>query len=271
MVSLVLVGLRLGGSAVRNWVNMKDEPKAALERYLTLAEEVENVERAAALALNATADPHLYSFGELLASPKLDALKGTKFQSSHDLLRLFAYENFSVYAKNKSAYPPLSPSHERKLKLLSVASLAHQANSVSYDSIRTCLQVTSIREVEDAVLDAIYAGLLRARLDQRTQSVEVLAASGRDVPPGAGIPDMLALLEEWANSAGSVVSSIDAIVGSMQGAAANAARERTAVESEIAAVRTSLFGSSAQGSTGREQSPRAADRTTGVGSVRFDR
>lgn len=222
---------------------MKDEASVALERYLKIAEEVESPQDTATLILSATGDPNLHVFGELLDSPKVASLEGTTFQSFIDLLRLFAYNSFGDYAKNKSKYPTITPTHERKLRRLSVVSLANQASSVSYDAIRNCLHVSSIREVEDAVLDAVYAGLLRARLDQRAESVEVLSATGRDVPPQTGIPEMLAVLERWSDSAQSTVArSIDSTVGSIQGASANASRERASVEKDIAAARISVLG-----------------------------
>jgi len=222
---------------------MKDEASVALERYLKLAEEVTSPQDTATLILSATGDPNLHVFGELLDSPKVASLEGTTFQSFIDLLRLFAYNSFADYANNKSKYPTITPAHERKLRRLSVVSLANQASSVSYDSIRNCLRVSSVREVEDAVLDAVYAGLLRARLDQRAESVEVLSAAGRDLPPQTGIPEMLTLLERWSDCAQNTVSRIiDTTVGSIQSASANAARERISVEKDIAAVRISVLG-----------------------------
>ncbi len=237
---------------------MKDDATIALEKFIKLANDATSLEDAASLVSAATGDPNLHVFGELLCAPKVAALDGTKYQSSYDMLRLFAYHSFADYATNKSHYPTLSIAHERKLRRLSVASLANQTSSISYDSIRKCLHVESVRDVENAVLDAIYAGLLRARLDQRAQAVQVLSATGRDVPPRSGIPDMLALLSRWVDSSRETVASIDSVIGSVQGATANAARERSAVDSDVQAARLAILGTSADGdlAAGREISRR---------------
>lgn len=235
---------------------MKNDATIALEKFVKLADTATNLEDAASLVSAATGDPNLHVFGELLSAPKVAALDGTKYQSSYDMLRLFAYHSFADYATNKSRYPALTAAHERKLRRLSVVSLANQTSSISYDSIRKCLHVESVRDVEDAVLDAVYAGLLRARLDQRAQSVLVLSATGRDIPPRSGIPDMLALLSRWVDSSRETVTSIDTIIGSVQGATANAARERAAVDHDIRAARTSILGSSAYGGSSARDFPR---------------
>lgn len=235
---------------------MKDDATIALEKFIKLADSATNLEDAVSLVAAATGDPNLHVFGELLCAPKVAALNGTEFQSSYDMLRLFAYHSFADYANNKSRYPPLSAAHERKLRRLSVVSLANQTSSISYDSIRKCLHLDSVRDVENAVLDAIYAGLLRVRLDQRAQSVQVLSATGRDVPLHSGIPDMLALLSRWVDSSRETVSSIDTIIGSVQGATTNAARERSAVDHDVQAARLAVLGTSAEGDSAAREFPR---------------
>lgn len=230
---------------------MKDEGVQALEKYLSLASSLRTPEEAASLILSATGDPSLHVFAELLTAPNLAALQNTIHHSSFDLLHLFAYQTYSDYADNKSRYPALSPLHERKLRRLSVITLAGRASTLSYDTLRRCLRLSSVRDVEDAVLDAIYAGLLRARLDPRLQTVEVLAAAGRDVPSRAGVADMHALLSNWAGSARDVVAAIDNTVAAMQSKTNDAKRERTAANASVEAARDGAVVPVASGAPAR--------------------
>ena len=43
------------------------------------------------------------------------------------------------------------------------------------------LEVSDVRRLEDLLIETIYAGLLRCKLDQRARTVRVLETTGRDV------------------------------------------------------------------------------------------
>jgi COP9 signalosome complex subunit 7 len=54
----------------------------------------------------------------------------------------------------------------------------------------------SIRDLEDLIIDAIYLNLLRGKLDQKEQQLEVEYTMGRDLKPGQ-IEGVLAALRDW--------------------------------------------------------------------------
>lgn len=54
-----------------------------------------------------------------------------------------------------------------------------------------------IRVLEDIIIDAIYAGLLSARLDQRKQRIEVESVMGRDIKGVEEIGKLSNVLEDW--------------------------------------------------------------------------
>ena len=54
----------------------------------------------------------------------------------------------------------------------------------------------SIRELEDLIIDAIYLDILRGKLDQKEQQLEVEYTMGRDLEPGK-IESVLAALNDW--------------------------------------------------------------------------
>jgi COP9 signalosome complex subunit 7 len=53
-----------------------------------------------------------------------------------------------------------------------------------------------IRELEDLIIDAIYLDILRAKLDQKEQQLEVEYTMGRDLEPGR-LENVLTTLNNW--------------------------------------------------------------------------
>jgi len=58
------------------------------------------------------------------------------------------------------------------------------------------LDITTIRELEDLIIDAMYQDVLRGKLDQKDQQLEVEYTMGRDLRPGQ-LEDILAALKNW--------------------------------------------------------------------------
>jgi COP9 signalosome complex subunit 7 len=54
----------------------------------------------------------------------------------------------------------------------------------------------TVRELEDLIIDAIYLDILRGRLDQKQEQLEVEYTMGRDLAPGA-VDAVLAALRDW--------------------------------------------------------------------------
>lgn len=58
------------------------------------------------------------------------------------------------------------------------------------------LQIESIRELEDLIIDAIYLNILRGKLDQKEQQLEIEYTMGRDLEPGK-LEKVLEALQNW--------------------------------------------------------------------------
>jgi hypothetical protein len=67
---------------------------------------------------------------------------------------------------------------------------------LQYSTLQRALDIERIRELEDLIIDAIYLDILRAKLDQKEQQLEVEYTMGRDLEPGH-IENVLATLNEW--------------------------------------------------------------------------
>jgi len=54
----------------------------------------------------------------------------------------------------------------------------------------------TIRDLEDLIIDAIYLDILRGKLDQKEQQLEIEYTMGRDLDPGKA-ESVLAALKAW--------------------------------------------------------------------------
>lgn len=201
-------------------------PSDRLAHYLATASSA-NPETAVSIIHSATSDPHLFHFSELLYHPVLSALSNHSIHSkSHNLLRLFAHGTISDYISNTSAFPPLTPDHLHKLRILTLISLCTNNSVVPYSTLQTQLSLNSLRQLEDLVLDAIYAGLLRARMNQRAAHIEILSAVGRDVVAPTGLSDMITTLKTWVSRSSNLVDEIDDKINYISDHAAQVKRQK---------------------------------------------
>lgn len=73
-------------------------------------------------------------------------------------LTLFAYGTYKDYLKNKSDYLELTPAQCKKLQHLTIASLATQEKCIPYSVLLKELDIKNVRDLEDLIIEAIYAG-----------------------------------------------------------------------------------------------------------------
>jgi COP9 signalosome complex subunit 7 len=65
-----------------------------------------------------------------------------------------------------------------------------------YEALLTSLQMPTIRDLEDLIIDAIYLDVIRGKLDQKEQQFEVEYTMGRDLAPGK-VENVLTALQAW--------------------------------------------------------------------------
>lgn len=71
-----------------------------------------------------------------------------------------------------------------------------QRQILSYRQLMADLDVSNVRELEDMIIECIYADLIAAKLDQKAMSVEVQHAIARDVQ-SSDISAMTATIDAW--------------------------------------------------------------------------
>lgn len=73
-------------------------------------------------------------------------------------LNLFAYGTYKDYLENKSEYLELTPAQCKKLQHLTIATLATQEKCIPYSVLLKELDIKNVRDLEDLIIEAIYAG-----------------------------------------------------------------------------------------------------------------
>lgn len=71
----------------------------------------------------------------------------------------------------------------RKLKQLTLLSLASNQKRISCLDLQKALCIDSLRELEDLIIDLIYTDALKGKMDQRAETLEVEYTLGRDIKP----------------------------------------------------------------------------------------
>jgi len=174
------------------------DESAALQPFCLLAKSAKGA-ACASLIKQVLDHPSIFVFGELLDMPSVKELEGTPFAPQLELLRLFAYGTWNDYKARAAQLPALSEAQVIKLKKLSLVSLAAQSRTIPYAVLMRDLEVNSIRQVEDLLIECLYGGLLYGRLDQQASQLEVTYCTGRDIHPSE-VAAMCETLGAWHKS-----------------------------------------------------------------------
>ncbi|KAH9964581.1 hypothetical protein BC827DRAFT_943590 [Russula dissimulans] len=187
---------------------------------------------AAKLILDAISAQGVYFFAELLDAPNIKELaKSEQHRAHYTLLEIFTYKTYQDYLQQKLALPELTPAQLTKLKHLSLLSYATQQRVLPYSYLQTNLDIPTIRQLEDLIIEAIYLDIIRGRLDQKEQQFEVEYTIGRDVPHEA-LTEILTSLEHWSSTTATLLQTLDTKLVSL--AEHNAAKVREDIEHEEA-------------------------------------
>lgn len=73
-------------------------------------------------------------------------------------MNLFAFGTYRQFLENKEKLIPLTPIMDKKLKHLTILTLATQKKTLPYDDLMVELDIKNVRHLEDIIIEAIYAG-----------------------------------------------------------------------------------------------------------------
>ena len=89
------------------------------------------------------------------------------------------------------------PEQEKKLRQLTVLSLARDEKVIAYDVLLRELGLASVRELEDFLInECLYTGIVRGKLDQKRRCLDVRGALARDIQP-QHLDQMIDIWGQW--------------------------------------------------------------------------
>ena len=152
------------------------------------------------------ADPSIYKFSEFLDIENVQKLGGSnKYLKS---LKLFAYENYEDYKNNSKEYIALNEKQLKKLKMLSVITMAGKSKTLSYLKLSKDLDIANKKDLEDILLELIYNRLINATLDEKNKVVYVEWTFGRDTKK-EDVDEMVEKLELWVEKMKKVEMNVE--------------------------------------------------------------
>merc|ERR1719431_1210549 len=128
-----------------------------------------------------------------------------------NLLNLFAYGTYKSLAENAGSLPELTGLMTRKLRLLTVVSLAEKNKLLPYKLLMAELGISTVRELEDLVIEGISAGVVLGKLDQKNSHFEVDFVIGRDIRK-IDIGNIVSVLTAWCDNCDSMLTNIESQV-----------------------------------------------------------
>lgn len=202
-----------------------------LEEYVLLAKGASG-SACAAVIKKALSDPKVLVFGELMELPKVIEL-----QQSHpevyQLLDIFAYGTYPEYRATQKgmALPELDETMSRKLKTLTLVNLATSSGTsmLRYSDLSEQLDIGTVRDVEDHLIEAIANDIISGHLNQQEQYVHVTFVMGRDLRKGE-LQRILLSLDQWSGRCQTMLATLE----EKGNAATTAKTESIAYQKEVA-------------------------------------
>jgi COP9 signalosome complex subunit 7 len=267
-------------------ISASTQALARLEPFLLLAKSAKGA-AAARLIADVTAAPGCYVFGELFDVDGIRALEqDPQYSTSYRLLELFAYGTYQDYVNAPpESFPSLEPAQIEKLRQLTIVSCAAMKRSLPYDELLEQLglrsdptsssdqagpsrmsRARSMRQLEDVIIDAIYAGIVTARFDQARSRMDVESVIGRDVRGDEGLTQLSSALDEWQNSTSSMMTTLEQHIEELRSNDQEKAKNRIAIETKMEETLIRLLGRQSKNVQSGGRAVAAYDR---MGSDRF--
>jgi len=209
--------------------DVKDTKVDPLENFRVLAAGAKN-DALAFVIINAIKHAQVFVFGEILNIPSVKELAtNSQLKSYLELLRIFAYGTYPDWKKREKELKlkePLDQKSLNKLKMLSIVEYASKEKLLMYNQLQSQLDIATLRDLEDLIIECVYNGLLQGKLDQRKKAFEVQWVMGRDLHP-TEVDDMMKTVEQWLKQSEQLIVVLDE-----KTKAANATHEKKKREAE---------------------------------------
>lgn len=86
-------------------------------------------------------------------------LENTPNANYLNTLNVFAYGTYKQYLENKGSLIELNGVMKKKLKHLTIVTMATRNKCIAYNDLLEQLDIKNVRELEDLIIESIYSGL----------------------------------------------------------------------------------------------------------------
>ena len=175
--------------------------EASLRPYLSKLSQSSSQEERSSIIQEILNDPGIYVFGELLDIPGIDSLP------IFPLLQTFAFGIVKDLSEN--VFASLPEIQKKKIRQLTIVTLSNSRRVLPYTLLLEELSLPNVRELEDLIIDAMYVGVLKGKMDQKSKALLVDEKIGRDISGDEELERMFETLSEWRLRAAKVIETTE--------------------------------------------------------------
>jgi len=181
---------------------------AAMEQFLLLAKTCKGLS-AVELIRQVLESPHIYVFGEFLDLANIKELTtNCEHNLYYELLLVFAFGTYKDYLSASERLPALSEPMRTKLRHLTIVSMATKCKHIPYEQLLKELDMKNLRELEDLIIEVIYANVVTGKMDQLNNRLEIEQTIGRDIKRDE-LKTVANILNEWCRNCDNVLRNIE--------------------------------------------------------------
>jgi COP9 signalosome complex subunit 7 len=185
-------------------------------------------------------------------------MKTGEHEKYYNTINLFAFGTYRNYIENKEKLITLTPIMDKKLKHLTILTLATQKKTLPYDDLMVELDLKNVRQLEDLVIEAIYAGifkcfsfchfysslfcvveLINGKLDQKNRQLEIDYAVARDIQT-ENIQELVDILSEWLKSCESCSTCLQEQIENANAEKAKRIKHKEKLEEQLTEVKKNI-------------------------------
>ncbi|CAB3376753.1 Hypothetical predicted protein [Cloeon dipterum] len=171
--------------------------------------------------------------------PNILELENTEFGKNVQMLKMFAYGTYREYLSKQNDLFELTPTQQKKLKHLTLVAMATKNKCIPYSDLLLELDIKNVRDLEDLIIEAIYADIIHGKLDQKNSQLEVDFAIGRDIRLEE-IGTIVETLQQWCDSCETVLSCIETQIIRANTEKLKSLKHKESVEQEIVNIKKLL-------------------------------
>ncbi|KAI9250313.1 hypothetical protein BY458DRAFT_444857 [Sporodiniella umbellata] len=222
-----------------NEASLNSSSHYKLEPFLLLSKSVKGVANNKLIS-DVLDAPGVYVFTELFNAPNvMQAAFLPEVEGYHKLLRIFMYGTWKDYQAQKTQLPTLSLLQTKKLHHLTLVTLSEESQTLSYDRLLDALNIPTIRELEDTIMDAIYNGVLKGKLDQYRCQLEVVKTIGRDLAPGR-LAETMEALSSWSTQTAGILGMLDATIDHLKSSVLDNEQQKLDYSHQLEEIRKTI-------------------------------